>query len=612
MQKTTYPLHPAQKDIYLDQLLNIESPQYNIGGYIKLKGVLSKEKFVEAVNSAPIVFDAFKTRFDLDIPDFLCHLDEGYKKMEINEIDCSNFADPEREAKSWMQNRFNAPFIINKAAILFEHSLVRISNNEYWFFGKYHHLITDGYGFIVWVQYLAQKYKLLLAGVDFQFSFLQYQQAAINAFEYYQSPGYESEGNYWKNKIPNKPAKLLHRKFHSNSSASEKSSTYFITLNDRQIKILQELEIETKIRLHHLTIAALQIYFGKTTGQSEFIFGIPVHKRGAKELRNIVGMFAGIIPYKGNFEKDARLIDLLNEIADAHKKDYLHQNYLIGDLTRHLKLNASEELCEVVINYERFNFEVDFGGGLQATIFQLSSESGKNPLELNWQDFGSQQPLQLQIDFWNEYFTSEEIKLFAQRLLFILEQFPAALEKNIGNIEILPLHEHQLLVEFNDTKADYPNDKTVVDLFEEQAAKTPEAVAVIFEEEQLSYQQLNERANRLAYYLRSRGVKQETLVPICIERSLEMIIGILGILKAGGAYVPIDPKYPQERISYMLEDTGATIMITSEESKSKLKDVNTSEIIELSNEWFNANDQLLTLNSQLSHYTYRHQFVNII
>ncbi len=214
MQKTTYPLHPAQKDIYLDQLLNIESPQYNIGGYIKLKGSLNKEKFVEAFSSAPTAFDAFRIRFDLEVPDFLCHLDDGYERMEISEIDFSSFTDPAGEAKVWMQARFNLPFKINKEAVLFEHSLLKIADKEFWFFGKYHHLITDGYGFIVWVQYLAHKYKSLLTNVNFPFSFLPYQQAAIKASEYYHSPEYELDGNYWKDKITNKPAKLLHKKFY--------------------------------------------------------------------------------------------------------------------------------------------------------------------------------------------------------------------------------------------------------------------------------------------------------------------------------------------------------------------------------------------------------------
>jgi hypothetical protein len=340
MQKTTYPLHPAQKDVYLDQLLNIESPQYNIGGYIKLKGSLNRKKFVEAVSSAPVVFDAFKIRLDLEVPDFLCHVDAGYEKMEVNEIDFDHFADPAEEARVWMQHRFNLPFKLNKESVLFEHALLKIADDEFWFFGKYHHIITDGYGFIVWVQYIAGKYKSLLADVNLSFNFFPYQQAAINASEYYNSPHYVSDGNYWKDKIPNKPEKLLQRKSQHKANAEKKSSTFFTTLNEEQRKLFEEIELTTKIRLHHLTIAALIIYFGKTTDQSEFIFGIPVHKRVAKELRNIVGMFAGIIPYKANFQRNIRLIDLLIDISNSQKNDYLHQNYLIGDLTRHLKLNS--------------------------------------------------------------------------------------------------------------------------------------------------------------------------------------------------------------------------------------------------------------------------------
>src|SRR3954471_3881831 len=144
-----------------------------------------------------------------------------------------------------------------------------------------------------------------------------------------------------------------------------------------------------------------------------------------------------------------------------------------------------------------------------------------------------------------------------------------------------PTEKDQILVEFNDTKVAYPHDKTVIDLFEEQVRLTPQAVAVVFEDRQLTYKELNEYSNQLAHYLRSKGVKEETLVPICIERSLQMIIGILGILKAGGAYVPIDSDYPEERIRYILEDTRATMAVTSNETKSKLQDREGLDLIEL-------------------------------
>jgi non-ribosomal peptide synthetase component F len=124
------------------------------------------------------------------------------------------------------------------------------------------------------------------------------------------------------------------------------------------------------------------------------------------------------------------------------------------------------------------------------------------------------------------------------------------------------IEENQLLIEWNDTKSSYPEDKLIHQLFEEQVIKTPNNVAVVYEDHELTYQQLNEKANQLAHYLRSLGVGPDTLVAIAVERSLEMIIGLLGILKAGGAYVPLDPSYPSERLQFMLEDTNASVLIT--------------------------------------------------
>ena len=147
-------------------------------------------------------------------------------------------------------------------------------------------------------------------------------------------------------------------------------------------------------------------------------------------------------------------------------------------------------------------------------------------------------------------------------------------EQSVENFSILTLHEeHQLLVEWNDTKAEYPEDKTIHQLFEEQAARTPDNIAVVYEDQELTYQQLNEKSNQLAHYLKTLGVGPDTLVAIAVERSLEMIIGLLGILKAGGAYVPLDPNYPQERLQFMLQDTNALVLITQSHLQKQLQDV---------------------------------------
>lgn len=571
MQRTTFPLHPAQEDVYIDQLINTESPHYNIGGYIKLKGKLDKEKFHYAVSSAPLAFDAFKMRFDLNEPDSLCHFDPGYEKLEMPELDFSNGDNPSREAECWMQSRFNIPFVIERQSLIFEHYLLKITTDEHWFFGRYHHLITDGYGFIVFINYIALKYKSLVVSDNLKFDYPPYYEEAMKAKKYKNSPEYESDGKYWQDKIINKPQKVLHRKYETINDSAKKSSTYVFNVSKDERILIDDIQASTKSRLQQLTIAALLIYFGKTSNQSEFIFGIPVHKRGSKHLRNILGMFSGIVPHKNEYRQDMLLNNLLSNITHSQKQDYRHHNYPIGDLSRSLKLNASEGyLCEVVINYELLNFEIVFNELIQATVIQLSSEYQRNPLQLSWHDYGTQQPLQLHIHFWDEYFSLNEIELLAQRIIFILKQFPDGLDRSIGSINILPCNERRLLEGFNDNYIKFQGNKTIIELFEKQVVLTPEAVAVVFQDQQLTYKELNERSNQLAYYLRGRGVKEEKLVPICIKRSLEMIVGILGILKAGGAYVPIDPEYPPERINYILEDTEATVVVSSKDTASKL------------------------------------------
>jgi hypothetical protein len=212
MNKKSFPLHPAQRDVFIDQLLNVESPHYNIGGYIRFSGTLNKEKFVEAVSSAPKVFDAYKMRFDCDISNPSFNLDEGYENLELEELDFSDNQNAKALAHEWMQRRFNTSFVIKGENLLFEHVLIKISDKEHWFFCRYHHLITDGFGFTVWVQYLASKYRSLITGESFSFIYPSYVEEALKASDFYNSREYELEGEYWKEKINSKPVKILQKK----------------------------------------------------------------------------------------------------------------------------------------------------------------------------------------------------------------------------------------------------------------------------------------------------------------------------------------------------------------------------------------------------------------
>ncbi|MGI8637767.1 MAG: AMP-binding protein, partial [Segetibacter sp.] len=186
------------------------------------------------------------------------------------------------------------------------------------------------------------------------------------------------------------------------------------------------------------------------------------------------------------------------------------------------------------------------------------------------------------VEYCTDLYSSGTVFQMMGHFVQLLKSIVAEPEQKIGNLQMLSvIDEHRLLVEFNGDNGEQLTTRTIVDLFEEQVQKTPDAVALIYDDQQLNYQQLNGKVNQLAHYLRVKGVKEETLVPVCIERGVEMIVSILSVLKAGGAYVPIDPNYPSERIVYMLEDTAASIMISSKAAKIKLSACTEVEIVDV-------------------------------
>ena len=208
---------------------------------------------------------------------------------------------------------------------------------------------------------------------------------------------------------------------------------------------------------------------------------------------------------------------------------------------------------------------------IQVEPFYRSYPIAKFDLSLGIHE--SEEGLEIGIIYATDLFEAETIEKMGAHFKKLIEEIVRNPAQEIQTLSLLTEAErHQLLIEWNDTKADYPEDKTIHQLFEEQVEKTPNNIAVVYEDEELTYQQLNERANQLAHHLRTLGVGPDTLVAIAVERSLEMIIGLLGIFKAGGAYVPLDPTYPQERLQFMLEDTNAPILITQAHLNETVRD----------------------------------------
>ncbi len=576
-------LHLAQQDVFYSQLLNPNSPLYNIGGYVIFNGDFNVNQFKSAIQKLPSAFDIFNLEFDFSssIPKFSPK--QSTIKIDLKELDFSNELSPQKFAKEWMQSKFNTPFDIYGDQ-LYENVLIKISENEFWWFMRYHHLITDGYGCSIKVNYVIDEYELLVHNKPSENTeFPKYFDIAQKNNEYLNSKQYEKDAEYWKEKFTTIPKSIFRKKF---ASQTPNAGRHSISISASDRNIIDILTEKTSANIAQFSIAALSIYFGKTLDQKDFTIGIPTHNRGSRVERKTLGMFSSILPYKGEYDDEQTLSELLTNIKQEQRKDYRHRLYPTSHINRSLNLLSEDklQLFDVTVNYEFFKLARTINDDLNSFSKNITcTEEVSSPISFRWSDYGSEVPLILNVDYNKEYFSQQEIELIANRFLHIIRQFTISLDAPVKNISVTPENElQQLLHQFNDSAYELPVNRTVLDFFEKQAFATPDNIALIHNKKELTYETLNNRANQLANFLKNKGIQQNDIVGLLAEKNFEMLIGILGILKAGAAYVPISPDYPKKRIDFIIENTQIDILLHTSDTIVKREKLLT---INLKNDW---------------------------
>ncbi|MFD2943347.1 amino acid adenylation domain-containing protein, partial [Flavobacterium notoginsengisoli] len=562
-------LHAAQQEFYYGQLVSPESPLYNIGGYAIYKGAFDVPTFKSVINGLSKVFDSFNIRFDFQEDEPRYYLSELPEKILVEDLDFSSDVEPKKKALEWMQNQFNTVFDL-KQEKLYNYAIIKIGENEHWWFFCLHHIIADGFSVAIKVNYVTNQYDALTRGSEeLKVSYPLYSNAIQTSTKYLESEQYHKDASYWKDKYNCIPEPLVE---YQKKKKEKGGGRFSVNISESDSALFERLTKQTNASLPQFTIAALLLYFGKTTEHKIFSLGIPIHNRGNKEERNTVGTFSGMLSYKGEYSADQILFDLISDIRMTQRSDLRHRLYPVSHLNRALNLLSEnrQQIFDIVVNYELLPFAKSLNEELHVSIKHLGSTADLPfPLAIQWCEYGEDSPLELNVDYLKEYFDHEEVEILVERLLFILRQFEFNLDKPLIDISILGESESCQLIEvFNNTKVNYPLDKTVLDLFADQVARTPNAVAIIFQGEKISYKELDIRSNQLAGYLQSRGLQTQNLVGICLDRSIEMFIAVLGVWKSGGAYVPIDPDYPLDRIEYIIEDSKISFFITNEAYKA--------------------------------------------
>lgn len=443
---------------------------------------------------------------------------------------------------------------------MYEFCIVEVEGRS-GFIVKASHLISDAWSFSLFAHEITSFYNTLATGEQILENGCSYIDYIETEKQYLESEKYANDRKFWAEKYSAMPEKSIIK--YSVSPISKLSSDRFsCRLSEADTKAIDDFCGESGISQAVLFESAIMAYLARINEENTSVtIGIPVLNRSTKKEKSTVGMYISTMPLTVPVSRQMTAAELCEEITSAHREIFRHQKYPYQNILQMIreKYNFSGSLFDVMVSYQ--NAKTEASGKTE----WYSNGYSETPLELHIDNRDSTSRYTVTVDYQTELFSSPaEIKLLVNRIVGIIRQVISAPDTTVEQLDILTESEKQKVVyDFNNTAVDYPRDKCVHELFSEQAAKTPDKVALIFEDKQFTYKQLDEMSNSLAHYLREKGVKPNDVVPIIAKRSWHIIVAMLGILKAGGAYMPVDPNYPQERIQYMTRETNSSFALTN-------------------------------------------------
>lgn len=567
-----YPLSSLQKEIWVNQMLHPELPMFNVGGYTRIDGAVNIPVFEQALTHVVQAQQALRIRLNKSesLPT------QCFVTVDAVDLVIKDFCGDESAALAWMQQQHTQSIPLYDGD-LYRFVLCRISDSHYYWYTKYHYLIADGKTLLLVMTQVAETYNAFLeqkAPPTFNGNYSSYIEEDLR---YQASQQCEADLRYWQQKFKHLPEPLLHPKYSKQFEGKNvPSQRNTLTLKRDFFRELQEFAAKQGITVRDLMLGVLYLYFSRINQQDDFIVGVTnLMRRGNavssflhQDREDVAGFFMNITPVACSFGTDLSFLALLQAIQQQSGEDLQHGVIPLGDLNRQAKItqNSSQrhQLFELEVAYIDVEGDANFGGA-PAHFNLLSHCYEQYALTVYVEHFHSAGDIPIHFDYNVAFFNETDIQQLISRLEHLLPQILHHPDQKLVDFSIMPtVEQRQILETFNDTQTPYTDNQCIHTLFEEQVRRTPDAIAVVFEGQSHSYDFLNHRANQLARYLEKEGVTTETLVGVCIERSLDMIVAWLGILKAGGAYIPLDPNYPQDRLAYIFDDTELSILLTQD------------------------------------------------
>jgi amino acid adenylation domain-containing protein len=563
------PLSFAQQRLWFLDQYEPDKPFYNIPFGLRLSGPLNVAALDHSLSEIIRRHEVLRTTFTMldgePVQSIAAPVSRSLPMVDLSDRPVS---EREAEARRFVNEEAQRPFDLAQGP-LFRTALIRLGEEDHVLLLTLHHIISDGWSTAVLYRELSVLYEAFSRSQPSPLSELpiQYADYAVWQRQWLQGEVLESQLSYWKRQLEGAPAVLdLPTDRPRPAVQTYRGARSFIELSKELTEGLKALSRKEGITLFMTLLAAFQTLLYRYTGQDDIVVGSPIANRNRTEIEGLIGFFVNTLVLRTDLSGNPTFRDLLHRVRKMSLEAYDHQDLpfekLVEELNPERDLNHSP-LFQVLFALQNAPASPRELSGVVSTPIKLENDTTKFDLSLSMIERSD--GLRGSWEYSTDLFDEATIVRINGHFCRLLEGIVANPDQSVFNLPILTEPEkHELLTELNDTKREYPKDKCLHQLFEEQAARTPDAVAVVFEEQQLTYQELNCRANQLAHHLQELGVRPEVLVGICLERSLNMVIGVLGILKAGGAYVPLDPTYPQERLAFILEDTQAAVLLTQE------------------------------------------------
>ena len=508
---------------------------------------------------------------------------------QLNIEDAQHYKQEPQNLKRYIQQLIKSPFDLSVDYML-RASLLMLEEEHYLLVVTMHHIASDGWSTSIIVKELVALYAAFTKGHPVQLEPLsiQYADYAIWQRKYVQGEVLNTMLDYWKQKLQNVATLDLPTDFKRPAVQSSNGATTSFLLEKELTAQLNLLSRQQGSTLFMTLLAAFKVLLYRYSGQQDICVGTPMANRTRQEVEPLIGFFINTLAIRSDLGNNPSFTGLLQQVKATTLEAYANQEAPFEKVVEAAATQrdmARNPLFQVLFTMQNTpEIPALHLDGVSISVQPTDRTTAQLDIICNIAE--NQDGLYGQVEYCTDLYSEQTINRMMghyQQLLYGVVKEPG---QRISDLQMLENAEQErLLNEFNNPRVDAITEETIVDLFEAQALKTPANIALVFKDEKLSYQQLNERANQLAAWLKRKGVKDGQLIPICIGRSVEMLTGIWAILKAGAVYVPIDPAYPMERIGYILQDTGASIILSSEESLVRLPDDGNLEVISIDGQW---------------------------